>query len=224
MVTAGLFLLAIVWLWQRERSEWIFYLTVIFLSPAAALTVKHHEVMFIRYFLVSIAFGFIAVTYVLADLCRCGRLPKLCVTVLVLLFLLGNGANVVRLFKYGRGGYLEGLRYMADRTPGQVVTIASDNDFRNGMLVEYYERYLPPDKRIEYIPQSQYPTKVPMWVVLHCIGKSCEIFPTFAGPHGNAYELIKTFPSFGLSGWHWFVYQRQDCAGASPVDLNGKLR
>lgn len=207
VITAGLLLWAIVWLRRQGRSEWIFYLIVIFLSPVVLLAVKCPDVLFVRYFLISIAFGFIAISHLMADLCRRGHLAKMWVSILLLLFLVGNGVNVYRLFKYGRGSYLEGLRYMADHALGEVITMGSDHDFRNGMLVEYYNRYLSPGKRITYIPQHQYPAQGPTWMISHRIGNPGKISPIIVNHHGNTYKLVKTLPYSDLSGWHWFLYR-----------------
>ncbi len=181
------------------------------------LAAKRPDVLFVRYFLISIAFGFIAISHLVAGLYRREHLTKIWVSVLLLLFLVGNGMNVYRLFKYGRGSYLEGLRYMADHTPGQVVTMGSDHYFRNGMLVEYYKRYLPPGKIIAYIPQSEYPTQKPMWMIYHRIGDPGEILPIISDCNGNNYKLMKTLPYSDLSGWHWFLYRNARSVGEHGI-------
>lgn len=217
MAILSMFAWAIICLWQKGNSEWLFYLIVIFLSPAVALVAKQQDVLFVRYFLINIAFGFIATSFVLADLYRRGYMARVCVSTLIILFLVGNGINIAGLFKYGRGGYLEGLRYITDHTQGKVVTVSSDHDFRNSMLIKFYKRYLPTDKKYTYIPQRQLPVKKPMWVIFHRIGDPGDISQIIGKRMGNPYKLVKTIPYSDLSGWHWFLYQRQNLLDTKSV-------
>ena len=83
VVVLGLLLWAIIHLWQKGRSEWVFYLFVVFLSPGAILLLGHHPVMFVRYFLISIAFGLVAVSYLLANLYRRGRAARIFVAIIL---------------------------------------------------------------------------------------------------------------------------------------------
>jgi len=210
LVTGAVFLSAVVWLWHKKDSQWIFYLTVIFLSPGLALAAMRPGVMFVRYFLVSIMFGLIASGCVLGDLWRRGRAARLLLIAVMALFFIGNGLNTAKFLRYGRGRYLEALQYIASLTPGRVITIGSDHDFRNGMVIEYYERYLPPDKEMVYVSRSRYPAQVPMWMLLHRIGDIGAVSPFIGDASGNFYSLSRVFPYYGLSGWHWLVYRRQE--------------
>ena len=244
--TAGLFLWGIGWLWQKEprvargpqpdrvseapragrkretalglRSEGIFHLIVVFFSPAAVLALRRPEVLFVRYFLISIAFGYIAASYVLAHLWRRGYPARICAGGVLLLFLVGNGINAASFFRYGHGGYLEGLRHMAAHTPGQVITMAGEHDFQTRTLVEYYQRYLPAGKEVVYFSRREYPAQGPTWLISDRFGDPGEVLATILDRHGNAYKLSKTLPYSGiLSGWHWFIYQKQEPADAGPL-------
>ena len=217
IVIAGLFLSSIIRLWLQGRSEWLFYLIVIFLSPIIVLVVKKPDVLFVRYFLISIIFGYISMSFVLADLYRKGRKAMICVVIITLLFLTGNGERVSRLIKYGRGGYLEGIRYMEQNTPGQVITLASDHDFRNGIIINYYKRFLSQGKRILYISADEASSQTPMWMISHCIGEPRDVFSSTYDRYGNIYRLTKVLPYSDLSGWHWLIYRKQELAGFSSV-------
>ncbi|MCK4782744.1 MAG: glycosyltransferase family 39 protein [Desulfobacteraceae bacterium] len=220
-VALGFFLWAIIYLQRKGRSEWVFYLFVIFLSPIVILAVKRYPVMFVRYFLLSIAFGLMAVSYLLAGLYRKGGVARICVAVAVVLFLVGNGVHVERFFRYGRGQYLEAMRYIAAQTEGREITISSDHDFRNGVLIEYYKRYLAPEKTITYISKAGLKTgQHPMWVILHRIGEATGIGPEITDRHGNRYELVKALPYAGPSGCHWFLYQKRKYLGLGAHKLN----
>ena len=165
--------------------------------------------MFVRYFLISIAFGFVAVSYLLAELYRRGGLVRICVVICVLLFLVGNGVHVVGFFRYGRGQYLEAMRYIAAQTVERRITIGSDHDFRNSVLIQYYKRYVEPEKTVAYISTKQLKAgQSPMWVIFHRIGEATGIEPQITDRNGKRYKLVKDLPYSGPSGCHWFLYQR----------------
>ncbi len=69
VLTACIVLLSIFRLWRKKTSEWIFFLAVIFLAPAMAI-LHPPGVLFVRYFLISILFGYIASAFLFADLLR----------------------------------------------------------------------------------------------------------------------------------------------------------
>lgn len=208
-LTACVVLYSLIWMWRKKCYEWIFYSFVIIISPVAVLIINQPEVLFVRYFLISIAFAYIAVSFVLADIFRRFNKSKKFLILLILLFLFGNGWNVVKLFKYGRGGYLEGLRYVASHSTERNIRITSDNDFRNNMLIGYYKHFLPIDKKIVYVPLDNFPKEPAMWVIFHRIGYPGEIYQTLKDKHGDIYNLVKSLPYSDLSGMHWYVYQKQ---------------
>jgi len=215
VLTAGLFLAGAIGLGRKKSCEWIFFLLVIFL-PGLFLLVKRPEVLFVRYFLLSIAFGLLVVSYLLADLCRRGLALRICVVVVIVLFLVGNGINMSRFYRYGRGSYLEGVRYMADNTDEQVITITSDSKLRNGLLVQYYQRFLPSGKKFLYIPPPIDATNIPMWIILHRIGEPGEIHQNIVDQYDNIYSLKKSLPYSDLSGFGWFLYQKQTASQSDP--------
>jgi hypothetical protein len=112
---------------------------------------------------------------------------------------------------------------MAAHTPGQVITVTSDHDFRNGMILSYYERDLPEHKRLQYIPQDhQFPVEAvdaaaasppraagAAWMLFHRIGPDRGVVPTIADRNGTVYALVKTLPYADLAGWEWFLYAKR---------------
>lgn len=206
----GFFIWAIVHLQRKGRGEWVFYLFVIFLAPIMILAVKRYPVMFVRYFLINIAFGFVALSYLLADLYRKGSAARICVVLTLLLFLVGNGLHLERFFRYGRGQYLKAIRHIAAHTPGQRITISSDHDFRNSLLIDYYKRYIEPEKTITYISNTKLKTgQRPMWFIVHRLGEAVQSGPATIYPHGHRYEQVSVFPYAGPSGCKWTLYQKR---------------
>ncbi len=222
LVTAGLLALAIARLWRRSPGESLLYAIGVFLAPAAVLAVLRPEVLAVQYFVVDVALGLLALATLLGEGWRRGGWARRAVALGLLLFLVGNGANVFRLLRFGRGAYREGLQYMADRTPEPVLHVTSDHDARNGVLLQYYGPRLRTPRRIDYLPRAlQFPVQAvaaagaPLepapgatWMILHRIGAAGEIAPALEDRHGTRYALAKALPYADLSGWHWFLYRK----------------
>jgi hypothetical protein len=204
-LTAAISLAAVAWLWRSGRSEWLLFLVVMFLSPTLVLAVMRPDVMFVRYFLLSVAFGLIAVGCLLAVMWRRGGAGRLAACALVLLFLVGNGVNVAGFYRHGRGAYLETLLFMLDRTPNRRPVVTSDHDFRNRTVILYYNRFLPPSRQVVYAKRA----RSPEWLLLHRIGELGEVMPVVGDRSGTRYQLRKVSPYSDLSGWHWLLYRKQ---------------
>ena len=142
----------------------------------------------------AMAFALVALSFALAQLGRSGHLARLAVVLAMLLSLVGNGLNVSTFFRYGRGSYLRGLRYIVQQTSGNTVTIASDHDDRNGLLVDYYRRFLPQGRRIIYIDREDYPLTGSLWMIHHRIGDPGEVPLIWVDAHGNRFELAVSMP------------------------------
>ena len=209
LMTAVALLGAIIWMWRRRRDEWLLFLVVIAVSPAAVLLIKQADVLVPRYFLVAMAFTYIAIGALLSQLFRKYRWGSVVVVAVILLYLAGQAVHVASLLRYGRGGYRKGLHYMVEQTAGPVITIASFHEFRNQKVLEFYSRYLPADKRIELVHRPYSPSKVPNWLLLHRIGRLGKVQAVRHDPYGNEFVLEKTLPYSDLSGWHWLIYRKQ---------------
>jgi hypothetical protein len=205
VLSAGLALAAVFWLRRRGRDEWLFYLVVIFASPALVLSLMRPDVMFVRYFLLSTVFGLIVSSFLLAEMWRRGGGFRLAACALLLLYLVGNGANLTRFYRHGRGDYLEALRFIADHTSTGRPIVSSDQHFRNRTLVLYYNRFLPAGKQLAYVKQSRFAE----WLLYHRIGELGEVLPALGQRANRRYRLVKVFPYSDLSGWHWILYRKE---------------
>jgi hypothetical protein len=112
------------------------------------------------------------------------------------------------LLRYGRGKYLQALLDMAAATPGPVVRVSSDHDFRNGSLVVFYARYLPPSKQVDYITRPRRDQVTPDWFIQHCGDPTFNAYDDVEVGGIGKYDLFHTYPYCGSSGWSWFVYHR----------------
>jgi hypothetical protein len=233
LACAALLALAIARAWRRSPAEGLAFAIAIFLAPAAVLALLRPDVLAVQYFLVDVAFGLLALAGLLAAGWRRGGAARLGVALALALFAAGNAAHIARLYRFGRGGYHAGMLRMAERTPGPVLSVTSDHDDRNGMLLRFYEERLPAGRRLEVLPSAlQFPVRplagtprpeglLPApgaeWLILHRIGPAGEPAAALADRHGTVYQLEETLPYAGLSGWHWFLYRKQGRPASAPA-------
>jgi hypothetical protein len=184
---------------RRAGSDlWLPLALGAFVTPALILATARPEVVYPRYFLVN----------VLLLQFRQGRSGKLVYGAALAAMLAGNAALTVRLLEHGRGGYQAALQYMLARTSGDELTVGSDHDFRNSLVLHYYYRRSGSEKRLVYYPRDEWPATGPEWVLTQNPEPQFSPPKVLRDPSGNAYRLEAVFPYAGLSGWHWAVYQK----------------
>jgi hypothetical protein len=135
------------------------------------------------------------------------------------LFLALNGWDIAALVKYGRGHISEAVQFMADHSETQaVITFGGEQDFRILFVLAFYSREMIPGKNMAYYNHEQWPINGPEWVIFHKESFAQPV-PTgrrFTDEFGNAFELVRIFPTAPLSGVHWFIYQKTSTASGNP--------
>ncbi len=104
----------------------------------------------IRFILISLEFLLILLASLLAHLYRGGKLGKLFATLFVVFFIIGNAWHISQLLSYGRGQYVKAIAFMAHNTQSDNITIGSDHDFRNKLILAYYAQRLPHNLHLKY--------------------------------------------------------------------------
>ena len=107
----------------------------------------------------------------------------------------------------GRGDYKAAIAYLAENTNGSSITIGSDHDLANGMVLDFYSRFLPRDKKIRYYAISNWPEEGPEWVLLQSQEQKYTPQQTIFDIKKRSYTLKKSFAFEGTSGWHWSLYR-----------------
>ena len=212
---------------RRDRALAAFYLTAIFLAPALGVMASRFMLLYPRYFIMSAALALLAGSYGLARLWFWERigpmgrkrpLGRTAAAVLLTAFLAGNGLHTARLLRDGRGQYQAALRYIAERTPTNEITVTSDSDFRNYGMMDYYRAAVGPAHTLRYFPGTQLPPDGPQWIFLHRLDEATPPPPAELEIAGSwRYRLERTFPHAPLSGWDWYVYGRVEAGTPPPV-------
>jgi hypothetical protein len=133
---------------------------------------------------------------------------------LLAVFVAGNAVNTGNLLRFGRGQYLAALRFIQRNSDNREIAITSDHDFRNGMLVNHYKRYLVRPDHVHYVDRATLDeenvrTKGASlgaeWLILHRFDLT-EQSARVTDEYGNRYELVNIYRYSDLSGWNWLLY------------------
>lgn len=211
-IILGIFVAEIRRLAREKKDESIFFVCVIFVMPAIVLLVSEPRVLFIRYFLPAILFGYLLLARACARWFAQGGAFRWGALLALATFMLGNGLNLLDFIRYGRGQYSAAVRYMVTESSAPTVLIASDQDFRNEMVISYHARRLGLEKRIEYKKKDEAATQAIEWYLTHDQSHDAAPPATINGPGNSTFELTKVYPYALLSGWNWFIYRRTDRA------------
>lgn len=200
---------------RTRRDLLLLHGTVLLAAPAAVLAAARFPATYPRYFLVPLAFFLLSLAFVLADGLRSRRHPVRAATIALLAAMLaGNAWNIARFLGDGRGRYREAVLYLAERTAGPVITVGSDHDFRNGLVLRYFAQRMPSAKPLVYYRRGELPPDGPEWLLTHGFREIPSPPPFLRDERGRPYRLERSFPFASLSGFHWFVYR--DAARSGP--------
>jgi hypothetical protein len=212
---AGLLLL------RREGSDSVvFFAGMIVVAPLLLLFLSHQEVLYVRFFIVPMAFLLILLSIVLSWLWEThGWAGRVACCAFLAWYLAANAVPYISLVVFGRGnsaGAVEFLVRSARQTP---VTVVGDSDFRIGIVVDFFASAAPggrpviyylakgrPASGAEFIIREKEPFEDPVPPATHLEDRA-----------GNEYGLKAVFRTAPLSGLHWFIYQKlQDAPAGQP--------
>jgi hypothetical protein len=220
LIACGLWLL-----FRQRRDEWIFLTLVLLVLPALMLLLLHPQFLYFRYFMICFPFFYLLLAFVFARWFRdSGPMIKMVSVLLTLAITAGHLVKVAGLLDSGRGNYRRALQDMAAATPGPLIRVGSDHDFRNGTLLNFYARFLPPSKKLEYIPRERRNQERPDWMIEFCLDPAFSAYPDLEVGDIGKYDLFGVYPFSGLSGWSWFVYQRSAGAGTDPNGMPKNIK
>jgi len=207
LLAAAPLVASLVRLQRAGDPVWIFHLLTIVVTPAAVLFTFRPEVIALRYFLVSIAFYLLAVCDGLAALFQRRTWGAVAASAFLALFVAGNVTHVRGFLRDGRGHYLAALRLMVDPTSPRSVRIGGDHDFRNGTVLGFYARYLPPRARFRYYEWKDWPPDGLDWLIYHGEQRLQQPPKERVDRYGNVYVRTYHFEKTGVSGFYWDLYR-----------------
>lgn len=203
LIASGLVILA-----RLVRSDiWIFYLSALLLAPALMLGINSRPYLYVRYFVVLFPFFFLMLGEAMDAVATRFKEARVAVVGLCVLMLVGNALSTADFLRVGRGGYLDAVTYMAASTPWPTVKVGGDHDFRNGLPIIFYSRYLPKNRSIVYLRLDSWPSEGPDWLLIHNTCSEDFIPKPVVKVKGGIYRLAKSYPVLGLSGVGLHLYR-----------------
>lgn len=201
---------------RRGDDSWIGDAVTIALAPALVFAAFQPEVIAVRYFLIGIALALLLLADWMAAGLRAGGWRRAVAAALGLAFLAGNAVHIVAFLEHGRGGYRAALRTMAEHSRGPEIRVASDHDFRNGTVLRFYARELPPGRRLVYFPRDRQPPGGPEWWILHRAQRPAHMPARIRDAAGNTYALFAEFDHAAISGFYWALYRNVRASTTVP--------
>lgn len=203
---------------RREGNRaWVLYTVIILGVPAFILCVLQPRVVFPRYFLPSILCCYYLCGKMLQRHLTAFRGGALFATMITLTFVIAHSHNVTTFLRYGRGEYSAALTEMARESGSAPLTVISDHDYRNGLVVRYHAERLGLADRIKFLESDapnageSTPGTGADWYIAHEADPSAPPpAPTITLANGAHFSLYRSYGhGFGLlSGWSWHLYRR----------------
>jgi hypothetical protein len=205
-----------IWLLVRARDdEWIFFVTTLVVAPALMFLVYEPRYLDVRYFFVLVPFLWILGARTLAFLSTQAFGGRVFAVAFLLVALVGNLAHVIAPLRDGRGHYRDAIATMANMTPGELVTVGSDHDFSNRLVIDYYGEERPSGKTIVYVPSASGTPGDAEWYLTRSNESADQGIPLpVIALMGRPYVLVRSFTYGGISGWTWHLYRE---AGKTSV-------
>lgn len=193
---------------ERNRVEWMFFPIVVLISPILLVWLTRPTYFYFRYILLSFPFFYLLMAFMLAYLfSRAKTFGRPIAVVILVAFVAGQSVQIIPLLKYQRGSYLPLLQNMAERSSGTVLSVASDYDFRNEMLIEYYKRFIDERSEIIYVNYQSRNDLEPRWFVTHHLDPEHVAPSTIKVSELGRYDIVASYRTSGNSGWNWYLYE-----------------
>ncbi len=208
----GLLMLAMLLtgLWSLRRAamlEVVSLASLTIIAPLVLFGLAPEGLVYPRHFLVSLTVlipvaGWGLFRWLSAD----RKLIRLAGVLAVGVWCWGNGFETIRFWNSGRGQYQAALDHITARSGGRLTAVGSDFDFRNSMVMVFYQARSRSYRSLRYLPQNVWNQYRPDWIITHETSRDSH-FPKELDVIGQKYELAGEFPFAGPVGFHWATYR-----------------
>jgi len=207
-VTAALVLVGIADLYARKDDEWVFFTTAVLLAPLSILLLYRARYLDPRYFFVLMPFFWMLAARSLARLWTRGTAGRVAAATFAGLYVAGGVAHAAPFLRDQRGDYAAAVETVVQLSALSPITIGSDHDVRNRMVLDYYGEVLPRSCQLTYVPADAWDRRGPEWFVTHQFedGGAASSPPASIAVNAVEYRRTRSFPYGGISGWTWHLY------------------
>lgn len=190
------------------RRRW-FLACAIFGLPLLHAAAHLPSQFYPRFHLVAAIALFLAVSEAIGALWSQGEARRIAAAVLLGLFAIGQTARLVPFFVDGRGDYAGALRWMADHGGARYGVVGPS--FNAALVVDFEAARLGVDATLVDAQTSC--ANPPNWMIAYApapAGAPQESFVDAPAQCPRRFALDRSFPAYGLSGFSWSLYRRQD--------------
>jgi hypothetical protein len=211
-IAAVIFIACLHQLWREKSDSIVFFVSAVVVMPILLAITQGSEVLYIRYFIVSIAFFLLLMSFLFGALYTYwGTNGKILCCFMLTGYVIANGWHLMALFELGRGNNSQAIHYLLQNSKETRPTVGGDQDFRIGTVVDFYNWTEIGNHSLRYITRDNWPVNGVEWFICE---KESYADPTPPGQvltdrGGHQYELAKIFPTAPVSGLHWFLYHNR---------------
>jgi hypothetical protein len=198
--------------WREEGDSAIFFAGMIVVAPLLLLFLSRQEVLYVRFFVVPMAFLLILLSRVLSRLWEAhGRAGRVVCCAFFAWYLAANAVPYLSLLVFGRGNNADAVQFLVRNARETPVTVVGDSDFRIGIVVDFFARAAPGGPSVTYFLAKNRPASGAEFIIREKESFEDPVPPAthLVDRAGNEYGLTAVFRTAPLSGLHWFIYQRQ---------------
>ncbi len=203
--------LALYRLWRARDPRAVLFAAALLL-PVLALVAMHIKHAAPRYLLVSATFLLLLLGTAAGAWLQRGGAPRLAAAALLAIAVSLNLLGDLDLIRLGRGRYREALDFIVAHSPPGPITVTSDHDFRNRVLIAHYARLQPQGFRVVYLGARTLPPAGSEWLVLHRVAGQLDVPARSVLVRGVRYDQQLALPCSLLAGIGWYLYARSPAA------------
>jgi len=195
---------------QEGGTQWLFFLTILYLSPIVVFILTRPQYLYFRYFIICFPFFYLLLSHLACKYYRSlGNRWRWLLVAAVAMLIAGQAQRVYALLAVGRGNYFTALAHIAANSPKGIVRVGSDHDFRNRVLFDFYAPLVPEGDRLRYVEQPTWREAPPDWLLIHSQDVAYRPPKGFLVEGIGVYRLTDAYRFSGISGWSWFVFRRE---------------
>jgi hypothetical protein len=195
------------WSISAHRRRWMLYLYLIVMMPLTVLLIAQRDDLYPRYFLGSVLFLCLLWAEMLGMLYDRSEDGRVWYRVLLAAFIVANGVHIAQLITYGRNSYVEALKQMELRTPGDRIELLMDHPLRQQLMIERYG-HRATTKPLHMSLPTEETAQSAEWILAHDVETDFVPGSSIGFPTGDNFELVEVYPYAGLSGWNLALYRR----------------
>jgi hypothetical protein len=188
-----------------EPREAAFFAVAIVLAPALVLSVLDESrlpTLGTRYF-VCPSFAFL----ILFARALGSTFERLAARALFVAYLALGTATSVLFAGDGRGDYRGAVAFMAAHSEQDPITVSTDHDFRNRIMLRHYRHLVEPPGRLVYVPGAGAASRPTEWYLAHRVPGAAPA-PEFVLHAGRRYRQVAAFGASALIGFRCYLYHR----------------